>query len=417
MAVGVAQSLPEAEAVVEEAIETGDSGKAVTPLDIVFFSGGLPHDGATLAQRSLGGSETAAILVAKALAKRGHYVTVFSPCQGGIFDGVVYMPIDQFTPYAVTTPHDVTIISRIPEMMRARFASKVSVLWCHDLTLKRQRGALGSALWNTDAIYLLSKFMVDQYKSVHPQIPDSLYFQTRNGIELDRFVGLERLPRDRTKVMYGSRPERGLETCFLIMEELWRRKSPLRLYVSWYDNTPDQLRDYYQYLFNRAQQLPNVTLLGALKQQEWHKHLATARMLIYPGVNGEFNEISCLNAMEAQAVGTPVVTLRKGAMPETCPAQACTLLGGQEQDVTDPTYISDFATAMQQIYDHDALFKSMSIAGRVASTMRSWDDVAREWEADWYGRLDAQINDIYRVSQHCKREGEHDLTDEFWSWK
>jgi glycosyltransferase involved in cell wall biosynthesis len=388
-----------------------DDTKAATPLDIVLFSAGLPHDGSTLAKKSLGGSETAALLISKALAKRGHYVTVFSPTQGGVWDGVVFVPIQEFHQYAMTTPHDVTIVSRVPDVFRARFASKLSILWCHDLALKRARGQLGGALWNLDAIYLLSKFMVDQYKLVNPQIPDSIYFQTRNGIDLSRFAGLEKIPRDRNKVVFGSRPERGLETCLLIMEELWRQRSPLKLYISSYDNTPEQMKEYYQYLWSRAQQMPNVVLLGALKQSEWHKQLASARMMIYPGCNGDFSEISCLNGMEAQACGTPIVTLAKGAMPETCPPQAATLVGHQHQDVNDPAYIQEFARHMMQIYEHDALFRSMSMAGRVASTMRDWNDVAKEWEADFLRRLDIQAQNPYRVRQHLKREGDLEALD------
>ena len=62
-------------------------------LDVVLVSGGLPHHGGTLKERSLGGSETAAIMIAKELAKRGHHVTVGSPCEGGVYDDVNYMPI------------------------------------------------------------------------------------------------------------------------------------------------------------------------------------------------------------------------------------------------------------------------------------------------------------------------------------
>ncbi len=57
------------------------------PLDVCILSPGLPHDGSTLTKQSLGGSETAAICVSKSLAKLGHHVTVFSPCDGGMFDG------------------------------------------------------------------------------------------------------------------------------------------------------------------------------------------------------------------------------------------------------------------------------------------------------------------------------------------
>src|SRR5262245_22232873 len=116
-------------------------------LDILLVSIGIPHDGLTLREQSLGGSETAAIRVARALANRGHYVTVCSPLperrqpdgtvtRGGVMDGVLWAPIEEF-PQRALIPHDVTVVSRDLNLIRCRSHSGVKVLWCHDLALKR----------------------------------------------------------------------------------------------------------------------------------------------------------------------------------------------------------------------------------------------------------------------------------------
>ena len=58
---------------------------------IVMHCGGMPFNGNTIKEQSLGGSETAAYYVAKELAQAGHSVTIFTAHQeGGVFDGVKY---------------------------------------------------------------------------------------------------------------------------------------------------------------------------------------------------------------------------------------------------------------------------------------------------------------------------------------
>jgi len=348
--------------------------------------------------------------MARQLAARGHMVTAFAPGAPGqlMSDGVTWIDIQHAAGYLCSTPHDVTVVSRAVEMLRLRFASKISAYWCHDLALKRGRGALAGVLWNLDAIYVLSDFMRRQYLEVHQGIPESLFMVTRNGVDLQSFEGLERLRRDPTKLLYGSRPERGLETALHVMERLARQGSNLVLHVAGYDNSPPQLEEYYRALWARADAMPNVRRLGALTQAQWHRELASARMLIYPGVNGDFAEISCIVAMEAQAAGTPMVAIRKGAIPETLPCQAGILVGDQNTDVTTPEYLDLFTTKVQELATSDVLWRSCSFAGREHASMLDWADVAAQWDADWQQRLAARVSDPWRVQRHFERTGERE---------
>lgn len=67
---------------------------------------GMCYDGDTLNRRGLGGSESAVIQVAKELAKIGFDVTVYNNCftddtAPGVYDGVVYCPLDAVKTYGV----------------------------------------------------------------------------------------------------------------------------------------------------------------------------------------------------------------------------------------------------------------------------------------------------------------------------
>lgn len=378
-------------------------------LDICLYSPGMAHDGATLRAKSLGGSESSAVHAAKALAKRGHAVTVLAPCGGGLWDGVTYVPIEQAPVYFAANPHDVTIVSRQFQAFGMPINSRLTVLWCHDLTRKLFRAPLGSMCWTIDRLYVLSDFQRRQYKEVHGAgLPDDLLFTTRNGLDLSAFAGLAKTPKDRTKLVYGSRPERGLETALQIMDRLRRMGSDLVLHFCTYDNVVPEMRPYYEALWQRAAQMPNVRNLGCLKQADWHREIASSLALIYPGVNGDFSEIHCVVGHEAQACGVPVVSLAKGAMPEAV-GDAGVLLGTQDTDVSSEAYQEQFARALVDLQANPADSARLSKRGVQRSREWDWSDVVRAWEGDWETHFARHRDEPQRMLIHAQRTGDVEL--------
>ncbi len=396
-------------------------------LRICLLSPGLPHDGNTLATKSLGGSETSGVLVAKALAQRGHIVTVLSPCEQGSVaeyprpDGppvqVQYLPIAMAPQYLSATPHDAVIISRALEAVGIPTPhATVKILWCHDLALKRQRQQLAGILCWLDAIYAPSKFHCDQLRQIHPLLADDKFggkrvVQTRNGLDLAAFAGLDQLERDPWKLVYGSRPERGLGRALDVMDELARRGQPWTLHVSSYDNTPPQLVGMYEQLWARCQAMPNVVLHGALPQTQWREHLATARALLYPSDGSSFREVFAIVVAEAQAAGTPVVCVAKGALPETLHPDAGILLGDDATDVTTSAFLTQFCDAIATLTD-EATWTRMSTAGRAHGATLDWTGVAAQWEQDIRERIARRNDAAARVRAHLARQGEREAVVE-----
>src|SRR6185369_12638327 len=94
----------------------------------------------TLQFKSLGGSETAALMMAKELAKKGHFITLFCnlPEQGqpdaigysGIGDdGVRYVHLNEYKNFAESNETDLTIIVRDPTLCTILAQTKKKVLW------------------------------------------------------------------------------------------------------------------------------------------------------------------------------------------------------------------------------------------------------------------------------------------------
>jgi glycosyltransferase involved in cell wall biosynthesis/SAM-dependent methyltransferase len=384
-------------------------------LDIALLVPGLPFQGDSLESRSLGGSETAGLCLSRELARLGHHVVVFANCERpGLYDGVLYRPAGEFADYATSAPHDVTIVQRMPEAFATRMASRLNILWCHDLALMRQAATFKAVLWNVDRVAVLSRYMAEQYREVYG-IPDEIFWQTRNGIELVRFDGLDSLglavegvPRDRQKLIYGARPERGADVLLgQILPQLLQEEPGLRLYLASYDNRVDHLRPFYEQVDRLISRLGDrVVFLGALPKRQYYEHLATAGVYVYPTpspTNPTFAEISCITAMECQAAGLPIVTSARGALPETIAPGAGVLVDG---DPSSPEYQDDFTAAvLHYVRDGDA-WREASEAGRARAVMLDWRGVASEW-AETFERLIREQNDSpHRLAHHFIRRSD-----------
>ncbi len=299
---------------------------------ITMHCGGMPFNGDTIKKKSLGGSETAAYYVAKELAARGHRVSLFTnEQQEGYFDGVKYIwagPLNEANPlgerfhfYTSNTPCDVLLLQRQPGAFTHRFQSKLNICWLHDLALHRQRPMIASGLWNIDSVFCVSEWHKKQVCDVYGLAPEIVRTVT-NGVDLNLFQGKPafKLPKvkDEITLLYSSRPERGLEHHVHpggIMDRLWEIDKRFRLYVCNYDNNPPHLADYYAALYARIEQMPNCTALGNLTKQQLADTMRQCDALVYPT---EFEEVSCITAMEAMAAGLPFISSEVAALPETC---------------------------------------------------------------------------------------------------
>lgn len=320
---------------------------------IVLHSGGIPFNGSTVDERSLGGSESAAYYVARELAERGHEVKVFTNIEEkdwGVFDGVEYLgagnvsehaPLGElFELWARSTPMDVLIVQRHPLAFHKAYPAKVTLHWLHDLGLIRQREAYHRGAWQVDRFMPVSQWHKAQLEEIL-KLPPDVVTPLPNGVDADLFAdtfenhdiedtGLvvrsgpeatHELIVDKRKaprLIYSSRPERGLEHLVKeggIMEQLVERLPEAHLYVCGYQHDVPSMREYYGWLMERCAALPNVTIMGHLTKEELATAMEACHALVYPTT---FEEVSCITAMEAMHAGLPMITTPVAALPETC---------------------------------------------------------------------------------------------------
>ncbi len=368
-------------------------------MNIVLHCGGMPFNGETINNSSLGGSESAAYYVAKELVRLGNSVTLFTAHkEEGNFDGVTYCcagditdeaPLgERFHFYAVRTPSDVLIIQRHPYAFAFPWASKMNILWLHDLALYRSKPIISSSMWNVDVVLAVSEFHKKQICAVygfHERIvkvaPNGvdlrLYeneietlLRSKNGVSESDAVTVKEVGREKNKfnIIYSSRPERGLENLVRpggIMERLGKIDNKFHLYVCGYDNTTEQMSGLYNALWAQCEKLTNVTNLGAIRKQRLADVQRQCDLWVYPT---EFEEVSCITAMESMAAGLPGLTSRVAALPETCVGPGIALLNLKNNSVD----IDKFTRAIVELSEGSCATRS--VQQKQTSKMFTWEN-------------------------------------------
>jgi glycosyltransferase involved in cell wall biosynthesis len=297
-------------------------GHRGTQMEIIIVAGGIPFGPETLKHRSLGGSETAALMVAKALKQRGHTVTLFCPLppQGapdhhpdGMIadDGVRYIDIQKYPTYISHSECDLLVVSRDARWAHLPHQAKSCVLWLHDLAEHHFSGPIiQSCGWTFNEVWCVSEFHRKQVHSVTGYPLDRIRV-TRNGIvPVPEVIPTPKITR---QLLFASRPERGLEH-LVKPGGIMSRLPEFTLKFCMYANVPEHMRDYYGQLHAWAKELPNCEFVGFLKQAEMRQLVADSWLYVYPS---DFEETSCILARECAEQKTPLLGFAVGALPET----------------------------------------------------------------------------------------------------
>ena len=365
------------------AINQGAQPNFSNPLRIVMWAGGMPFDGDTVNEESLGGSESAAYYLARELGERGHKVFVFTSkpvAVPQVKGNVIYLwhgeasneaPMGAaFEQYALNTPHDVMIAQRVPHAFNKQWASKVNIWQLHDLALHRGSASMLGGMFQVDAVTCVSEWHAKQVKEVW-NINPAVIHVVPNGVDPTLYAGPVDdevpLPTGKFVLLYQSRPERGLANLikpFGIMDQLDKAGVPVHLVHCTYSaGTVPHLRDYYAQLNAWSEALPNVTNIGALPKAKLAGVQRRCDMLVYPT---DFEEVSCITAMEAMHALLPMLANPAAALPETCKGSGTLFVEGNADA---------FAAKLMEIFSQDgypAILNELRAKQKEAADSRTW---------------------------------------------
>lgn len=265
----------------------------------------------------IGGSEGVVIYLMRELAKLGHNITVYNRCldDEGIYDGVKYVNYDEYQ----GEDTDILIVWRTPSMYLTHKLDKVKAkkryLHLHDTI--PQLDVIPYAL-TFDGIFCLSEWHRNYYLQLTPPELRKRFIVTRNAVDLADFS--QTVKRDPYTMVYGSMYNRGLLELLSVWPTIKTEvpEAKLRVYNGW--QVLEKMMPMDQFLAFKKEiefQLDQegITHLGRISRKEVAKEMLGAGVFAYPCLN--FNEISCVTAMEAQIGGAIPVVVPRAALSET----------------------------------------------------------------------------------------------------
>jgi glycosyltransferase involved in cell wall biosynthesis len=345
--------------------------------------------------QGIGGSETAAVHMARELAALGHDVTVFSNCgdKEGNYEGVKYVHFEHLTQdtlfNGLPIECDLFISSRRVHLFPVNAAKKI--LWMHDTDVGPPTQDICQKLLQFDHVLALSQWHRANLLAFYPFLDPSKVLVTSNGIDLERY----RDPPAKmgNQLIYSSSPDRGLALLLELFPAIKEQVSDAELHVYYgFDNYEKiiernahdpQMQEYARHeIATIREAMANtrgVIYHGRVGQKELARAQLASKVAAYPT---HFTETSCISMMENQAAGCIPVTTQLAALPET--VHHGFLL---KPPNTAEAYKAAFIKRVVWCLTHEEERAGMASRGRTeAFKLHSWKRVAEQWN-DMFARM------------------------------
>lgn len=340
--------------------------------NIVMAEIGIPFDGRALERGPLGGVETSVILLAEALAARGHRVSAIVKTDAVLeHNGVRWLPAPGEDLGEDLGAVDLFIANRSPRLfaLAPEARRKILWLWAPARYLRKLRHLW--PLWRHRPLAVtLSRYhsstlrwwMPVSREVVMPIAPEPVFMTAAPaaGVPGPRAVFL-------------SNPERSLDWVLNLWAEKVRPAVPsaeLHLFVG--PQTYGGLRAERMapvMAQARAMAAEGVVLRDPLPKHLLADELRAARVMVF---RGDLGETYCLAAAAAQAMGVPLVTAGLGSLAERV-VDGVTGTIAAEPDA--------FAAATIALLTDDDLWSAQHTAALEQRDSRTWDDIAADVEA------------------------------------
>lgn len=330
-------------------------------------------------KKGLGGSEEAVVQLSNELTSLGWKVTVYANPgkEAGNFNGVEYKqyyelnPMDEF---------NTLILWRAIGFVDINPKAKHTIVWLHDVP--NNPDFTEERVNKVDKIAVLSEFHESLLRMSKDgqfvPVPKSKIMLTANGIpdlSLLSWGGNEK------RLIYASSIDRGLIYLLKHWSKVKAKVSDAELHVFYgfevfdaiHKNNPAKMQWKEQVLAMMNQ--PGITYHGRIGHEELHKEYAKSGIWAYPT---DFEEISCISAMKAQALGAIPVVTNYAALQETVKNGVrvdtdITTDEGQEE------YINTLIELLNDKKSQEAIRKPMMTFARKNF---GWDKVAKQWDKE-----------------------------------
>lgn len=280
-------------------------------MNFIFLSSPTfePWDWTNPDTQGIGGSETSHIEMSNRLADRGHTVWSYAPMSA---DGPVVSPHGvawRQCKYADRSHQGVWVVYRDPEIIDGIPEGQTIWLICQDvdypkLTRERSERLMRLVgLCPTHGRYLQSRY---------PWIANRVHVSS-NGIKLEEIqkAAGENIPRDPTRLIYASSPDRGLLYLAKIFARAHEIHPGLSLHVYYGFDNIEKIIDRMPGVRKKTDEIrktldqPGIEWHGRMGQPELIREWFKSGIWCHPS---SFTETSCITSMDAQACGAVPIT-------------------------------------------------------------------------------------------------------------
>ncbi|MEA2564099.1 MAG: glycogen synthase [Acidobacteriota bacterium] len=355
------------------------------PLEILIHTLGLPIRGDDPVDLSLGGSESAVLSMAHALSRLGHRVSVSCRTEERRESGgIELIPAERLVEHRKGTRCDLFLAAREVPSLLEPVAARMYGTWHHDAANEERVRLIRPGFARASFCLFLSRFQQEGYEAFLPGL-SRLAHLTTNGVDFGALEPIRKkaaaLGGSRPRFFYASRPERGLD---VLLGEIWpvlkSRLPEAELLVSSYSMEDLPLHDRHRETIRRCDELirrsPDVHPIGPLTRRAFWRELADCTAVLYPT---DVPEVCCMVALEAQALGIPIVTTGRFGLRET--------VGFHETLVSDPwqspAYVGSFVAAVLRLVEDPSFAERARDTGlrHVTPETHSWDAIAKRWQS------------------------------------
>lgn len=333
-------------------------------MKITFYDGHgkLSYNPHTEKNVGVGGAETVIIQTAKALAERGHEVSVYINCNfPNYYDKVKYLKWQDYTP-----DHEDVLVGF--ENFPTRVNAKLLVNWAN-------RFYLDDIIRypEVDKLFVVSEWHRDYFASKLPPDLVKKMVVVQPGVAPEFFES--KVQKQQYNVTYAGHPGKGGMAALVPVMERMKLKIPeasLHVYggggIWGWDN--EQYRPVYSKLINNG-----VLYHGQLGKADMVTRLNQAQIFLYP-VAEHHKETFCLVVLEAMAAGCVVVASNSGNLRNLIGDRGIVIDG----DVTNYQWSMEAVEKMYELFTTPSKMEELSKKSRDFAKQLTWQKTAEAFE-------------------------------------
>lgn len=342
---------------------------------ILFFPiGSPPFYGKTLEERPIGGTETAVIRLSEALDALGHEVFVATAFKPVPPQKPIYLHMSMVNHLQDV---DLLIVVRGLNGLLLPVQAKKRFFWSGDAWTSQHTWGIGDRRYidKIDTFLAVSDW---QAKTVCETsgFPFEKTFILRNGVKLSSFSVEEK--RNPKRLIYTASPRRGIPFLPEIYQMLKKKHPDIELHlftsqITYSMKWPPQpdYRIVDEHWINLVRDLPDCYYHGSILQSRLARELMQSSIFVYPT---NFEETSCISAMEALAAGCVVISSDLAALKETVGDAGILLPGVPPSE----EYMEKFVEKCSQILSNDHLREEYSRMAKKRAEGLDWHLRAQE---------------------------------------